>query len=161
MNCAKITWCTFGEEPRNYQKCFCFSSWLNPKYCKHMEQFSRKYIIIKQICLCHLQHYFLWQGKWNLMFRFYFIWSSAVLAEDYKKKRQMALLEYELICAYSNINLDILDKGMAQTSNWIFEAKSPSTFILVRSWTTYVTVKTSLISCRCSQANVCTLLHSL
>lgn len=29
----------------------------------------------------------------------------------------MAPLKYELICAYSNMNLNILDKGMAQTSN--------------------------------------------
>lgn len=100
-----------------------FSSWLNPKYSKHMEQFSRKYIIIKQICLCHLENYFLWQDKWNLMFRFYFIWSFAALAAEYKKIWQMAPLKYDLICAYSNMNLNMLDKGMAQTSNWNFEAK--------------------------------------
>lgn len=35
----------------------------------------------------------------------------------------MAPLKYELICAYSNMNLNMLDKGMAQTSNWSFEAK--------------------------------------
>lgn len=31
------------------------------------------------------------------------------------------------------------------------------TFILVRTWTICVTVKTNLISCRCSQPNICTL----
>lgn len=116
----------WGMNCSTTRSAFAFSSWLNPKYSKHMEQFSTKYVIIKQICLCHLEHYFMWQGKWNLMFRFYFIWSSAVLAEDLKKKkRQMAPLKYELICAYSNMNLNILDKGMAQTSNWNFEAKKP------------------------------------
>lgn len=37
----------------------------------------------------------------------------------------MAPLKYELICAYSIKNLNIVDKGMAQTSNWKFEVKKP------------------------------------
>lgn len=35
----------------------------------------------------------------------------------------MAPLKYKLICAYSNMNLNMLDKGMAQTSNWNFKSK--------------------------------------
>lgn len=48
---------------------------------------------------------------------------SLLWQRNTRKKWQMAPLKYELICAYSNMNLNMLDKGMAQTSNWNFEAK--------------------------------------